>query len=112
LYRERNPTVWFFISLLASPIVAAAYLFAMPPLDLDTTATNLTDDPIANAILYALRTAGAAGMNRTTIRDQFSRDTSNASIETTLLKLANAGKARRSVALSTDGGQVELWFIK
>jgi hypothetical protein len=84
----------------------------MPPLDLDTTTTNLTDDPIANAILYALRTAGAAGMNRTTIRDQFSRDASNASIETTLLKVANAGKARRSVALSTDGGQVELWFIK
>jgi hypothetical protein len=50
-------------------------------------------------------------MNRTTIRDQFSRDASNASIETTLLKLANAGKARRSVALSTEGGQVEMWFI-
>jgi hypothetical protein len=45
--------------------------------------------------------------------DGFDQDeASNASIETTLLKLANAGKARRSVALSTDGGQVEMWFIK
>jgi hypothetical protein len=27
--RERSATAWFFVSLIASPIVAAAYLFAM-----------------------------------------------------------------------------------
>jgi hypothetical protein len=30
-WRRRSEGVWFIASLLASPIVAAAYLFAMPP---------------------------------------------------------------------------------
>jgi hypothetical protein len=29
--RQRNVAVWFIVALLTTPIVAAAYLFAMPP---------------------------------------------------------------------------------
>jgi hypothetical protein len=30
-WRERSATAWFIVSLLASPLVAAAYLFAATP---------------------------------------------------------------------------------
>jgi hypothetical protein len=67
-------------------------------------------DPVGDEILRALRTAGAAGMSRTAIRDLFGRHRSADQIGRALAVLAAAGKARLEMRYETGGRPVELWF--
>jgi hypothetical protein len=67
-------------------------------------------DPIADEIIRALRTAGAAGMSRTAIRDLFGRHRTADQIGRALAVLAAVGKARHETRSETGGRPVELWF--
>jgi hypothetical protein len=55
---------------------------------------DLLGDSLADDILAALRSAGAAGMSRTELRDFFGRNQSGGTIGAALGKLLKAGKAR------------------
>jgi hypothetical protein len=70
---------------------------------------DMTGDPIADAILRELREVGAAGKSRTEIYNLFGRNVRTVKIETALLTLSSAGKARRGTKL-TGGRPVEAWY--
>ena len=67
-------------------------------------------DRIADAILAALRMAGATGMTRTQIRELFSHATPASRIDTALGKLATHKLARTRTA-QTAGRPVTVWLV-
>jgi Toprim domain/CHC2 zinc finger len=70
---------------------------------------DLIGDPIADAILRALKQA-KAGLSRTDIRDMFGRHAPADKIEFALLKLFNAGKIRKEIRASRGPGRrAEVW---
>jgi hypothetical protein len=73
---------------------------------------SLTGDPIADAILRELRSAGSSGLKRTAIRDLFGRHAAAEKIETALQKLLAAGKVRceKQAPSSGAGRPSEVWF--
>jgi DNA polymerase I-like protein with 3'-5' exonuclease and polymerase domains len=72
---------------------------------------DLLGDPVADAILRALRQQSPAGMSRTSIRDLFDRHTSADKIQTALTKLLIVGKARRDTTTARGPGRpVEMWY--
>jgi hypothetical protein len=68
----------------------------------------LIGDPVADAILLALRQS-PAGLSRTNIRDLFGRNYGADKIEPALLKLLSMGKARRE-AQRGAGRPMEKWW--
>jgi hypothetical protein len=67
-------------------------------------------DPVADAILGALREAGDVGMTRTQISDLLKRHATRAAIDRALNSLAEAGRAKFRKE-QTDGRPVERWFV-
>ena len=67
-------------------------------------------DPDADAILSAVRSAGAAGLTRTALNDLFKGHRSSAVLNRALLLLGDTGLVRRAEE-STGGRPVERWFI-
>jgi len=65
-------------------------------------------DPTADAILAALRAAGAEGMTRTQIRDYFGRHKGAAEIQRALTALADQGFVKQQLT-ATDGRPEERW---
>jgi hypothetical protein len=78
------------------------------------SATNIfgdaTGDPVVDEIIAALRSAGAAGLTRTAIRDLFGRNQSADRIGTALADLLTRGLARCEMR-STGGRAAETWFV-
>jgi Protein of unknown function (DUF3987) len=66
-------------------------------------------NPVADEILRALQHAGAAGMNRTAIRDLFGRNKSGDRIGAALQLLLTTGRARFETS-TTGGRPAEVWF--
>lgn len=72
---------------------------------------DLLGDPVADAILDALRTAGAAGLTRTEIRDLGGRHWSRQDVDRALAALQAAGLA--DVTKEATGGRpVERWTAR
>jgi hypothetical protein len=72
---------------------------------------DFTGDPLADAILRMLRSAGAAGMSRWDISNSLGRNTPADKIEVALGRLFAAGKARRDKQkLNGPGRAKEMWF--
>ena len=73
---------------------------------------DFTGDPVADVILRALRTAGAAGMSRSDIsHNLFSRNMDAAKMQAALGQLLAAGKVRcDKQKLNGPGRARELWF--
>jgi Protein of unknown function (DUF3987) len=73
---------------------------------------DFTGDPLADAILRALRTAGSDGMSRTLIYNHFGRHLAAAKIQTALGSLLAAGKVRQEVRKPNGFGRpIEMWFV-
>jgi len=72
---------------------------------------DATGDPVADAIIEALRAAGERGMSRTEIRDLFKRHRSADRINGALALLLRAGRVR-CAAEDTGGRPTERWFLK
>jgi hypothetical protein len=72
---------------------------------------DATGDPVADAIVEALRVAGKGGMTRTEIRDLFKRHKSADRINQALGLLLKAGRVRREFE-DTGGRPIERWFLK
>jgi hypothetical protein len=68
-------------------------------------------DSVADQILRALASAGAAGLTRTGIRDLFGRHLSAARINLAFEYLLTLGKVVK-VSESTSGRPTETWFLK
>jgi hypothetical protein len=71
---------------------------------------DLVGDPIADTILRALRSAGAAGLSRTEIISLFGRNLPVSKIDPGLTALLLAGKARRASQKGAAGRSHEAWF--
>jgi hypothetical protein len=73
---------------------------------------DVTGEPLADSILRALRTSGAAGMTRTNINNHFGGHVAAAKIQAALGKLLAAGKVRRDVKKANGFGRpTETWFM-
>jgi hypothetical protein len=72
---------------------------------------DVTGDPLANAILIALRKAGTAGVSRTDIRDLFGRNLDKYKIEAALEGLAGRIRCEKRQASPRGGKLTEMWFI-
>ena len=70
---------------------------------------DATGDPTADAIITALRTAGAAGMTRTEMTNFFKRNKSSEELSRALLVLHRGGQARFERE-ETAGRTIERWF--
>jgi hypothetical protein len=68
-------------------------------------------DPVADEIERALQHSGAAGMNRTAIRDMFSRNRSGDRIGAALQLLLTMSRARFEIS-KTGGRPTETWFAR
>ena len=73
---------------------------------------DATGDPVADAILAALKTAGTDGMSRTDISHLFKRHMSAERIGQALAFLLKAGRAQRKQNKDTGGRPSEWWFSK
>jgi hypothetical protein len=73
---------------------------------------DLTGDPLADAILRALRNAGATGMSRSSITSCFGGHGQTSKIQAALGKLLANGKARCELkpAAAGPGRPTEMWF--
>jgi hypothetical protein len=67
-------------------------------------------DPIADAILAALRVRKPDGMSRNDIRELFSRNVESARIVTALDALRKGGKAEQHTVHAPRGRPTEMWF--
>ena len=67
-------------------------------------------DAVADTILSALKAAGAGGLTRTEISNNFSRNCSRYQIDRALKDLAHLGRAKVSRDNSTGGRPGEVWF--
>ena len=72
---------------------------------------DATGDPVADAILEALRNAGTDGLTRTEIRDLFKRHQSADRIDGALGELLRLGRVRREVE-QTGGRPAERWIAR
>jgi Protein of unknown function (DUF3987) len=70
-----------------------------------------TGDPLADAIVLALRAAGTEGMTRTQIRDHFGRTMKADRINKALALLSTAGSVY-STSEATGGRPTERWFLR
>jgi hypothetical protein len=71
---------------------------------------DLLGDTAADAILRALRTAGADGMTRNDIRELFTNNRSSGDIVRALALLREAGKARFTRTSTGRWRPTETWF--
>jgi hypothetical protein len=67
-------------------------------------------DPIADAILAALRVRKPDGMSRNDIRELFSRNVESARIGAALDALRKGGKAEQHTVYAARGRPTEMWF--
>lgn len=67
-------------------------------------------NPVADALLHALRVAGTQGMTRTQIRDFFKKNRTASEIEGALATLQERGLAHGTVRRDTGGADAEVWF--
>jgi len=72
---------------------------------------DATGDPVADAILQALRNAGDSGLTRTEIRDLFKRHQGADRINSALGELLRLGRVRR-VTEQTGGRPTERWVAR
>jgi hypothetical protein len=72
---------------------------------------DATGDPVADAILEALRNTGAGGLTRTEIRDLFKRHQGADRINTALGELLRLGRVRRQTE-QTGGRPTERWAAR
>jgi hypothetical protein len=72
---------------------------------------DATGDPVADAILEALRNAGTGGLTRTEIRDLFKRHQSADRIDGALGELLRLGRVRRERE-QTGGRPAERWIAR
>ncbi len=72
---------------------------------------DATGDPVADAILEALRNAGAGGLTRTEIRDLFKRHQSADRIDGALGELLGLGRVRHERE-QTGGRPTERWIAR
>ena len=70
---------------------------------------DATGDPTADAIMTALRTAGAAGMTRTELTNFFKRNKTSDELSRALLVLLRGGQASFDRE-ETPGRTIERWF--
>jgi len=73
---------------------------------------EITGDPVTDAILPALKTAGAAGMSRWDLSNMLGRNVHSSRIQMSLDMLHVAGKVRRDVVSSGPGRPTEMWFAR
>jgi hypothetical protein len=71
---------------------------------------DIIGDPNADAILSALRAAGADGLSRTDLSNLFGRNLPANKISAALVALMSAGKVRRGGMKKTGGRFAEIWF--
>jgi len=72
---------------------------------------DATGDPVADAILQALRNAGDSGLTRTEIRDLFKRHQGAERINAALGELLRLGRVRRETE-QTGGRPTERWVAR
>jgi hypothetical protein len=72
---------------------------------------DATGDPVADAILQALRNAGDSGLTRTGIRDLFKRHQGADRINAALGELLRLGRVRRKTE-QTGGRPTERWVAR
>ena len=72
---------------------------------------DATGDPVADAILQALRNAGDSGLSRTEIRDLFKRHQGAERINAALGELLRLGRVRRETE-QTGGRPTERWVAR
>jgi hypothetical protein len=71
---------------------------------------EMVGDTVADNILTNLRAAGAAGMSKTDLINQFGRHVTANKITIALLNLLAAGKVRRTIQPGPFGRAREMWF--
>jgi hypothetical protein len=72
---------------------------------------DVTGNPVADEILFALKQAGPAGMTRNAIRGLFSGHMSSARIARALKLLGSTKRVRRTTGQPTGGRLPEVWVI-
>lgn len=73
---------------------------------------DLIGDPIADAVMNALKSAAPGGMSRTGISDLFQRNASSSRISMALDLLRRLGRAEPRITHSSGGRPVETWFAR